>query len=1189
MLVHDHQPAVEGPARRPPRAATVLAVLVAAAVAPAQEAPVDFNRDIRPLLSDRCFKCHGFDAQQRKAGLRLDTREGLTTAIEGRRPVVPGDPDASELMKRITEAHAGRRMPPVDSGLTLDAEEIALLRQWIAEGAPHQRHWAFEAPRAGEVPGESAGSWARGPLDRFIADKLAKARLNPSPEASKGTLIRRVSLDLTGLPPTPEEIATFFADRRPDAYERLVDRLLASPRFGERMALMWLDVARYADTNGYHHDNIRTGWPYRDWVIDAFNDNLPFDQFVIHQLAGDLLPDATDKERIATAFCRMHNINDEGGALDAEYRIEAVADRIETIATGFMGLTFTCSRCHDHKYDPFTQEDYYSFAAYFNSVEERGVYARNFEQARAYPARITYTPPDVAERKRKVEAAIAAAKAELDASGASVIAELEAWESEYRNAHGIEWVTPASITMTSRHGDESRRLEDGSFKLTGKGRDRDTLTFALETEATGMRLIRVDALTDPEHGKKSFSRTSHGNAVISAITAVAISKTDPTQRRPVELTWAWADHEQPNGDFDVLNVLRPDDVGWALDGHRDINDRTAILVAREAFGFEGGTRVEVSVACESGYARHVVGRSRVAIGKATDTVLTALPVVMSDWFMAGPFTGRFDELFAKPHGPEAATGVPTSKDVQWKHRPDIVDGKVNPLRGQNRAWYFGRSIRTPVARKLPLSLGSDDAIAVFLNGQQVHANKALRGAAPDQEKVTIDLPAGESTLVVKIVNAGGPGGMYFRADPGEDIPDPLMPVAMLPQATRGQHLNRIYRDRLASKRSPTYARLSGNVATLEAQLKAIDAESVPVLVMRELPKPTPTFVLTRGNYASPDETRPVKRRTPEALMSLPGGMPKDRLGFAKWLVHEDHPLTARVHVNRIWQMIFGTGIVATVEDFGHQAAWPSHQELLDWLAVEFVRSGWDQKALIRRIVTSATYRQSSRKVPEAVAKDPDNRLLASFPRRRLPGEMIRDQALFAAGLLVERIGGPSVRPYQPAGLWREVSIGGNSNTQIFKQDTGDGLYRRSLYTFWKRTSPNPQMATFDAPTREFCVVRRGVTNTPLQALVLWNDVQFVEASRVLAQRSLTEPDEQARMDLMFLRTTGRTPDRRERLVLNRALAGFKRRYADAPDDARKLIAVGDAPLPEDHDPSELAAWTMIANTILSLDATVVRN
>ncbi|MCA9322477.1 MAG: PSD1 domain-containing protein, partial [Planctomycetes bacterium] len=1147
----------------------VLTVVVSALVVPVwggaesssarpDERKVRFNRDIRPLLSDRCFICHGFDANQRQADLRLDTWEGLTADLGGAAPVVPGDPDASEVVARIEDEDD--RMPPADSGLSLNEDERALIRRWIEEGAVFEPHWAFVTPSAVPVPSPEGHRGARGPIDDFVFESLAEKGVSPSPPADPATLIRRVTLDVTGLPPTPMETAAFVADTRPDAWARLVDRLLASPRFGERMALDWLDAARYADTNGFHHDNARTIWPWRDWVIKAFNANLPYDQFVIEQIAGDLLPDATEQQRIASAFCRMHNINDEGGALDEEYRVEAVVDRIETVSTVFMGLTMGCARCHDHKYDPITQDDYYSLYAYFNSVDERGVYTNDFADARAYPARLDFRPDDLPEQLDRAEASLQTAEAALAEAEPAVERELKAWSSKLRDERSVHWADTRVVNAT---GGELEIRDDGSVALLGAPPERATQVFTLRTEATNLRLVRLELLPDESSSSKRIGRTEHGNVVITEIKARAVSTVDPRKTQDLEWSWAWADIEQKNGDFDIHNALRDDADGWAPAGHQQEGSRTALLLSREDFGFEGGTELEVSVAYQSEYPHHIASKTRLGVATARPEVALDFPTVPGEWWRAGPFKAKtFKEAFETRYGPEDLNDVTRGKAWNGKkltYDPDVRDGEVLRLSGERSAFYFVRTIRTPVPRSVEVSLGSDDGLKVFLNGKEVLANPVRRGAAPDQDAVVLDLLAGRNLVVIKVVNGGGPGGFYYRAQPAEDAPGPWNPVALIPEEARDLRLHRDWLEGWGERYSTQYAERLEGLRALEVAYAALKTKTIPVLVMKENPAPTPTFVLKRGQYSTPDETRPVTRRPPMVLGGqLPDGAPDDRLGFARWLVSPEHPLTARVQVNRIWQMIFGAGIVATSENFGVQSEWPSHPELLDWLARWFVDSGWDQKALLRLILNSATYRQSSVVRPEVAAFDPRNRLLSWFPRRRLPGELIRDQALFVAGILVEDIGGPSVRPYQPEGLWREVSIGQSSNTQIFMPDEGDALRRRSLYTFWKRTSPNPQMSAFDAPTREYCVVRRGTTNTPLQALVLWNDTQFLEAARALAERTLAEPlSPRERLVSMFQRVTGRVPGLAEQLILIDTVTAGRTRYASDPEAASELLKVGD--------------------------------
>jgi len=733
-------------------------------LAEAADVELEFNRDIRPILSEKCFACHGFDAKQRKAGLRLDTAEGASAAGEsGAVAIKAGDAEGSEVWRRITSDVASEEMPPEESQKHLTAEEKAKIRQWIAQGAKYQRHWSFETPVKRELPAGSPLNL----IDAWIGARLKQSELSLSGEADRETLLRRLSLDLIGIPPTPEELDAFVKDESPQAYEKQVERLLAMPQFGERMAVMWLDVSRYGDTNGYLHDIQRTGWPWRDWVIRAFNEDKPFDQFVLEQIAGDLIPDAKPEQTLATAFCRNHLITTEGGTIAAEYLNEYAADRVQAFGTAFLGLSFNCCRCHDHKFDPLTQEDFYSLQSFFNSITEK--------------------------------------------------------------------------------------------------------------------------------------------------------------------------HSE--------------------------NDSSA-----------------------------------------------AYPPIL-------------------------------------------------------------------------------------------------------------------------------------------EIASPLLP----------------------------------------------EGDKAKVMVMQEAPQPTPTFVLTRGEYDKVDKNRPVSRRTPTVLGTIAADAPQNRLGLAQWLVAKENPLLARVTVNRYWQRIFGTGLVKSVDDFGVQGEYPSHPELLDALAITF-RDGdgekakpWSTRHLLRLIVMSATYKQSSHVRAEARAKDPKNRLLAYFPRQRLSAEEIRDQALFVSGSLSRKLGGAPVYPYQPEGLWEERANEG-SNTKVYKRSEGEALYRRSIYTFWKRTCPPPLMSVFDTPDRTLCTVRRVTTNTPLQALATLNEEQLLECARLLATRTLQEPgDESQRLTMLFRRATGRKPSEADLKTLQVGLAQFIERYRKMPEDAVTLLKQGTSPVPEQIDKAELAAWMLIANTVLNLDESLMRD
>ncbi|MDB5387109.1 MAG: hypothetical protein JWM11_2755 [Planctomycetaceae bacterium] len=763
-------------------------------------APVSYSRDVRPILADKCFHCHGADPSTRKAELRLDDETSARKERNGAIALVPGQPDRSELIQRIHSTDDSERMPPPSAVRQLSAVEKEILKRWVEQGAKYEQHWSFQTPSRPALPLVQKPDWIRNPLDHFILSRLEQTGLSPSPEADRITLIRRVTLDLTGLPATPAEVDAFLADASPDAYEKLVDRLFASPHYGERLALDWLDAARFADSGGYQGDIFRTMWPWRDWVIAAFNRNLPFDQFTIEQLAGDLLPQPTRDQLVASGFHRNHRINDEDGIILEEFRVEYVVDRVETTANVWLGLTLGCSRCHDHKYDPFTQADFYRFYAFFNSIDE-----------------------------------------------------------------------------------------------SGRG---------------------------------------HGNA-------------------PPILRLTTPDQEQ-----------------------------------------------------------------------------------------------------------QAAT----------------LDGEIQSLQ------------------------------------------EKLKAVGTDAASVT----------------------------PRQEIMNQVLAVQKKKEATL--------------------------------------AAAPVTMVMRELPMPRDTFVLIRGAYDKPGER--VSAALPGALPSLSPDAPRNRLGLARWLVHPGHPLTSRVIVNRYWQLIFGTGLVSTPEDFGTQGAAPSHPELMDWLATEFIQTNWDVKRFLRMLVTSATYRQSSRGSVELYRRDPDNRLLARGPRYRMPAELIRDQALAASGLLTERIGGPSVLPYQPEGLWKELASAG----QEYPQSHGADLYRRSMYTFWRRTVHHPTMAAFDAPAREICAVRRPRTNTPIQALALMNEPGFVEASRSLAERTLREagPELDARLTYAFRLVLARTPAAAELKLLQNEWQSFHNQYAAHPEAAAKLITVGESKPNTTLSPVDVATMTAIANTIFNLDEAVTK-
>lgn len=1055
-----------------------------AGAAPETASTIDFTRDIRPILSDYCFACHGPDEAQRKAKLRLDTREGAFAERKHGPAIVPRDPAKSALMARITTADREELMPPPESGKSLSATQIELLRRWIAEGADWRQHWSFVPVRQPELPALQNPARARNPVDHFIQQRLQREGLAPNPEADRATLLRRVSLDLTGLPPTLEETRRFTADTSPDAYEQIVDRLLASPRFGERMALFWLDAARYGDTHGLHLDNYREMWPYRDWVVNAFNRNLPFDQFVIEQLAGDLLENPTPEQLIATGFNRCHVTTAEGGSIDEEVHIRNVVDRVVTTGTVFLGLTMDCTRCHNHKFDPLTMEDFYSMSAFFNSLDGPAQ-----DGNRKDHAPVVQVPSE--EQRARLAALkefISRDEAKLKADWPVVDAEQAAWEIALRKSFAPD---PAVFVAHN---------------------------FAADTlEAAHLEADQIEA-AEFEAG-------------------------------PVKISGFKADR------------------------------------------FEGGHVKARGLKAASVRLRPVPDRASSSNQLAT--------VSLGDWYSVGPFNDVERYLRSRRHGPEGKPidlqqefETETGQKLKWRKRPEFTDGKVQgDLPGDMAANFLYRKILSPKDQKVTLSLGSDDGIKVFLNHQELLSNIVNRGAAPDQETVELPLRQGENHLLLKIINLGDASGFYFAIKSQvQSLPEPVYQLALNTETplddTQKQQLRDHYRNQVSTH--PDVLALKKSLEENRKSHNELDRAIPTTLVWRESKEPKEAFLLKRGQYDQRGEK--VARRTPAVLPPMDASLPHNRLGFARWLLDDDHPLTARVTVNRFWQQFFGTGLVRTSEDFGSQGEPPSHPELLDWLAATFRESGWDVKGLVKLLVTSATYRQSSRLTPELLQRDPADRLLARSPRLRLDAEQLRDNALFVGGLLDLAMGGPGVKPYQPPNIWEPVGFVG-SNTREYKQDTGAALYRRSLYTFLKRTAPPPFMATFDAPNREQVCTRRERSNTPLQALQLMNDVQYFEAARALAQRMMTEggstPEERFRF--AFETVLARPPSDEERQLVRTAFHAHLARYAADAESARQAITYGESKPPETLPAPELAAYTLTANLLLNLDETITRN
>jgi hypothetical protein len=1176
----------------------LAAAALCASAGGGDKAAVRYGRDIRPLLADRCFRCHGPDGAEREADLRLDERGAALAERDGLAAIVAGDPAASELWRRVTSDDPSERMPPPQSHKRpFDARELELVRTWIEAGAQYEPHWAFVPPARPEPPAVRDASWPRNAIDRFVLARLEQEGVAPSPEAEPTALLRRVFLDLTGLPPTPEEIEAFLADDSPEAYERTVQRLLTEEpyvtRYAERMAVPWLDAARYADTCGIHMDAGRQIWPWRDWLLGALRDGMPFDRFLTEQLAGDLLPDATDAQRVASGFNRNHVTTDEGGAIAEEYLVEYAVDRTATTGSVFLGLTLGCARCHEHKFDPVSQEDFYGLYAFFNSIEEPGLYSQETDPKRAFEPFLILTNEMERQRLEGLRSDLASAKAELAQPIPGEEEQRAAFLASTLERSGLVWAETRLAAARSSGGAQLELQQDGSLLASGENPAEDVHQIELETLAVGLRLVALEALTDASLPHGRVGRSPNGNAVLESIRGEAISLRDPAQRHPLRFTWAWADFEQTNGDFRVVNALADDGLGWAVDAHNRAGPRAALFLADEPFGFEGGTRVAIELDYDSIYPQHVFGRVRLSLATLGEQGLDALGVASSGWYATAPFSATPQEVWENAFGPESMVGLDLAAEfgptkLRFNFVEQFQDERLNTeLAGGINATYVARRVFSPTRRKIEVSLGSDDGFRLYVNRAEVSTRKVERGLAADQDRAEIYLPAGVSTIVLKIVNTGGLAGYYWRTlRRGDELRGAGL-AALLPPGARWPELEERLITAWRTDLSPGYRERIERVASLERAIASDEAQLPRSMVMRELAKPRETFVLMRGQYDKPDPERPVQRAIPPALGRLPEGAPQDRLGLAQWLTSEGNPLVARVAVNRAWELAFGTGLVATSEDFGLQGEWPSHPELLDWLAVEFRESGWDLKRLLASLVTSATYRQSSRVRPELRELDPDDRLLARYPRRRLDAEQIRDQALYVSGLLVEDFGGPSVKPYQPDGLWQEIAMP-QSNTREYERGAGADLWRRSLYTYWKRAAPPPAMLAFDAPTREYCTIRRGETSTPLQALVLWNDEQFVEAARALAERTLAEADaDEQRLERMFLRCVGRKPDAGEARALAAALADFRARYAGAPEDARALLAIGEAPLAE-LDPAEAAAWTMIASALFSLDAMLCR-
>ncbi len=1031
-------------------------------------AAIDFNRDIRPILSENCYACHGPDEGRRKSGLRLDLEsEAFKELKSGRHALIPGDLEHSSLVSRIVTTDEEEVMPPPKSGKKLTAREVGLLRDWIRTGAKWKQHWAYLPPERPTVPEVRHSRWARNEIDRFVAERLERSGFEPAPEADRATLIRRVKFDLTGLPPTIEEVDQFLSDRSPAAYEQLVDRLLKMPQYGERMAANWLDLARYADTSGYHFDGVRFMWLWRDWVIQAFNENKPYDAFTVEQLAGDLLPGATQSQRIATGFVRNNMTNDEGGADPDEYLNKYVVDRVNTLGSVWLGLTVGCTECHDHKYDPMTTKEFYRLYAFFHNVPEKGLDRIRTDNP---PPRLPVPTPEQAVQFVEADFAVRDGEKTLQDRNNELGETQEKWERETMDRPPAALVLPPDTISVEFEDDLA--LHHGTNTVAGQTNGAAALTF--EAGRPG-RALHFDAGTRVEWNAPAVTVSTNGFTIA-----------------------AWV-KRRGNG---------------------------VLLSIAESVSATRG--LELSF---------VDGKPRLRLGS----------------------TNEADQLRIR------------SKDAlpenQWVHVALTYDGSTKA--GGVRLRFNGkaREFETEVDHLQPGFILNG---ALSVGGGFVGAIDTLRVLGRPLSAETLTQLEFEGWLSIVSRSRGN------RSE--EDRGD----------------LSRVYRERYATD----YLRSEAALAKARRTKEEFYSKIPTSLIMEEMDPPRDTFQFIRGDFRNKGEK--VTAGTPAFLPPLPEG-PVNRLTLARWLIAPNHPLTARVAVNRWWGMFFGTGLVKTANDFGSQGEWPSHPELLDWLAIRF-RDGstatnrpggsraaggpaavrpWDVRELVRLIVTSATYRQSAAVTPQKLEKDPYNRLLTRGPRLRLDAEFVRDNALAVSGLLNPKIGGPSVKPYQPDGIW-------DGTDSRYDQDHGDLLYRRGMYVFWRRSAHYPSFATFDAPNREVCTFLRQRTQTPLQSLVLMNDPVFVEAARALANRVIREEpsDRQRRLVRAFRHVIGRSPAPAELVVLTSTLDRQLALYGKDASAAKALIAVGESKPSAGIDPVELAAFTAVANVLLNLNETL---
>lgn len=1014
---------------------------------------INYTRDIRPIISSKCVQCHGPDEEKLEADLRLDKETGVAQAFR----------DGGEGIERIMSTEDGFQMPPKESHLELKPAEIELLKNWAKSGAPYASHWAFEKPKKPTPPLPTEPAWTKNEIDHFVLEHLKSAGLSPNQEADRERLIRRVTYDLTGLPPTINQINAFVNDPSSDAYEKVVDRLLASQAYGERMTLSWLDAARYGDTSVFHADGRRDMWAWRNWVIDAYNNNMPFDQFTIKQLAGDLIPNGTWQDKVASGFNRNHGTTDEGGAIAEEYRVEYVVDRVKTTSTIWLGLTMECAQCHSHKYDPISQKEYYQFYAFFNQTADPGMQTRNGNQ----------TPIVNVPNEANVPLA-EKAKAELEGLKKKLADHEKTSEKAFQ-----EWL-------------------DAAAKSSSEATMPSGLNFHLKFDETKGKKVSdvIDAKRVGDiKGKPIFKSGKIGGAIeLNGSTHVNFGQVNDFDRDDAFSISAW--------------------LLW--------NKKDGAIVSKMT---NGGNYRGYDMLISGGHLEfHLV----------------------STW-------------------PGDALKIRTKKKLtenKWQHICLTYDGSSKSTGA--KIYFDGVLQQHSVEQDGLKSITKNDV--PFLIGQR-NNGAPLKGLIDDVRIYSRNISEAE----VKTLT--GENG--------------LRELLTIESTKRTPAQNKTLKDHYFTSIDKTHQSLSKQLNEKQKQLADLSKPLTTVMIMQEMPKPRMTYVLDRGHYASPKKEEVIKPGVPAFLPPMDNSLPNNRLGLANWIVSKENPLTPRVTVNRYWQMFFGKGLVETLEDLGTQGNSPTHPALLDWLATDFVENGWNVKRTLKKIVMSATYRQASVSSAKKLELDPRNLSLSRGPRFRLMGEFLRDGALAAAGLLNEKVGGPSAKPYQPPGLWNEVSLNGGLR---FKRDSGENLYRKSMYIYWRRSAPMPSMAIFGTPSRDKCIVRRAETNTPLQALVTLNDEQFVEAARFLAQRVLLEKKDSLEEQIIQAHRllAGTKPSPKTLNLLKKTFMEEKSIFDSKVEEAKKLLATGEKKRDESIDAATHAAMTIVCGIIMNLDEALTR-